>query len=182
MATKTTTKRENLKAQMDAIIDNAQHTDTRGTRGHEREVYTMTHGTTFRAEYEATATMTREQWEEELRARARRIQNRRMMPTGMNDRSNRLQRAMTFIGEHRELIPLLRYCHHLTSGGRRIGFTDIVVLYTRTATLPDMVYYQDRGYHIKGVGYLEKSGIWHIEDLVAEVPYLPKAWIKSIHN
>lgn len=108
--------------------------------------------------------------------RARRIAARRMLPKGMDDRSNRLQRAMAFIGEHRELIPLLRYCHHLTSGGRRIDFSEMVVLYTRTSTLPDMVYYQDRDYHIKGVGYRCSSGITHISELIEQVPYLPKAW------
>lgn len=175
MATKRT-KTENIKTQVDNLIESAQHTDTRGWQGHEREVYTMQGAGTFTAEYETTSGWTREQMEEELRRRARRLASRRMMPKGMDDRSNRLQRAMAFIGEHRELIPLLRYCHHLTSGGRRIDFSEMVVLYTRTATLPDMVYYQDRDYHIKGVGYRCASGITHISELIEQVPYLPKAW------
>ena len=178
MATKRTkTERENLKKQMETIIETAQYTDTRSWRGDTREVYTMHHSGTFTAEYEIRPTgWTRAEMEEELRRRARKLASRRMLPKGMDDRSNRLQRAMAFIGEHRELIPLLRYCHHLTSGGRRISFTDIVVLYTRTATLPDMVYYQDRDYHIKGVGYRCSSGITHISELIEQVPYLPKAW------
>lgn len=176
MATKRT-KTESIKTQVDNLIESAQHTDTRSWRGDTREVYTMHHSGTFTAEYEIRPTgWTRAEMEEELRRRARKLASRRMMPKGMDDRSNRLQRAMAFIGEHRELIPLLRYCHHLTSGGRRISFTDIVVLYTRTATLPDMVYYQDRDYHIKGVGYRCKSGVDHIDDLIGQVPYIPRAW------
>ena len=175
MATKRT-KTENIKTQVDNLIESAQHTATRGWQGHEREVYTMQGAGTFTAEYETSSGMTREQMEEELRRRARKLASRRMLPKGMDDRSTRLQRAMLFIGEHRELIPLLRYCHLLTSGGRRIDFSEMVVLYTRTATLPDMVYYQDRDYHIKGVGYRCSSGITHISELIEQVPYLPKAW------
>lgn len=178
MAKATKTKRENLKKQMETIIETAQYTDTRSWRGDTREVYTMHHSGTFTAEYEIRPTgWTRAEMEEELRRRARRIDNRRVINAQKLDlRSNRLQRAMAFIGEHRELIPLLRYCHLLTSGGRRIGFAKMVELYTRTATLPDMVYYQDRDYHIKGVGYRCSSGITHISELIEQVPYLPKAW------
>ena len=176
MATKRT-KTENIKTQVENLIESAQHTDTRSWRGDTREVYTMQGAGTFTAEYEIRPTgWTREEMEEELRRRARKLASRRMLPKGMDDRSTRLQRAMLFIGEHRELIPLLRYCHHLTSGGRRISFTDIVVLYTHPATLPDMVYYQDRDYHIKGVGYRCKSGVDHIDELIGQVPYIPRAW------
>lgn len=97
-------------------------------------------------------------------------------PAELNRRSNRLQQALAFIGAHRELIPLLMYAHLLTSGGRKISFNKIVDLYIRTATLPEIVYLDRGNYEIAGVKFLSKSGVYNVWELIAQVPYLPKAW------
>ena len=172
MATKRT-KTENIKTQVDNLIESAQHTDTRGWQGHEREVYTMQGTGTFTAEYETSSGMTREQMEEELRRRARKLASRRMLPKGMDDRSNRLQRAMAFIGEHREMIPFLQYMNETTRGGVRMN--DAVEVYCAAHGRPEWIerkwnnLFRSYDYHFA------PKGIYEV-DLVSQAPYVPKAW------
>lgn len=167
MATKRTkTERENLKKQMETIIETAQYTDTRSWRGDTREVYTMHHSGTFTAEYEIRPTgWTRAEMEEELRRRARKLASRRMLPKGMDDRSNRLQRAMAFIGEHREMIPFL---HFYESRKDAKGYTAILNEWRRQGgTVSPIMETLTNGRPIN---------VPYISDLVAQLPYLPKAW------
>lgn len=172
MATKRT-KTENIKTQVDNLIESAQHTATRGWQGHEREVYTMQGAGTFTAEYEITSGWTREQIEEELRRRARRIAARRMLPKGMDDRSNRLQRAMAFIGEHREMIPFLTWVYSHTKHGRSVE--SAVSEYKKKYGQPQFVTREYRYYSKDGRWSFAPKGLYESE-LVAQVPYLPKAW------
>lgn len=172
MATKGT-KTENIKTQVDNLIESAQHTATRGWQGHEREVYTMQGAGTFTAEYEITSGWTREQMEEELRRRARRIAARRMLPKGMDDRSNRLQRAMAFIGEHREMIPFLTWVYSHTKHGRSVE--SAVSEYKKKYGQPQFVTREYSYYSKDGRWSFAPKGIYESE-LVAKVPYLPKAW------
>lgn len=172
MATKGT-KTENIKTQVDNLIESAQHTATRGWQGHEREVYTMQGAGTFTAEYEITSGWTREQMEEELRRRARRIAARRMLPKGMDDRSNRLQRAMAFIGEHREMIPFLTWVYSHTKHGRSVE--SAVSEYKKKYGQPQFVTREYSYYSKDGRWSFAPKGIYESE-LVAQVPYLPKAW------
>lgn len=172
MATKRT-KTENIKTQVDNLIESAQHTATRGWQGHEREVYTMQGAGTFTAEYEITSGWTREQIEEELRRRARRIAARRMLPKGMDDRSNRLQRAMAFIGEHREMIPFLTWVYSHTKHGRSVE--SAVSEYKKKYGQPQFVTREYSYYSKDGRWSFAPKGIYESE-LVAQVPYLPKAW------
>lgn len=172
MATKRT-KTENIKTQVDNLIESAQHTATRGWQGHEREVYTMQGAGTFTAEYEITSGWTREQIEEELRRRARRIAARRMLPKGMDDRSNRLQRAMAFIGEHREMIPFLTWVYSHTKHGRSVE--SAVSEYKKKYGQPQFVTREYCYYSKDGRWSFAPKGIYESE-LVAQVPYLPKAW------
>ena len=176
MATKRTkTKRENLKKQMETIIETAQYTDTRSWRGDTREVYTMHHSGTFTAEYEIRPTgWTRAEMEEELRRRARRIDNRRDINTQKLDlRSNRLQRAMAFIGEHREMIPFLQYMNETTRGGVRMN--DAVEVYCAAHGRPEWIerkwnnLFRAYDYHFAPKGIYEA-------DLVSQAPYVPKVW------
>ena len=164
MATKRT-KTESIKTQVDNLIESAQHTATRGWQGNEREVYTMQGAGTFTAEYEITSGWTREQIEEELRRRARRIASRRMMPKGMDDRSNRLQRAMAFIGEHRELVPFL---HFYESRKDAKGYTAILNEWRRQGGTVSPI--------METLTYGRPINVPYISDLVAQLPYLPKAW------
>lgn len=173
MATKRT-KTENIKTQVDNLIESAQHTATRGWQGHEREVYTMQGAGTFTAEYEITSGWTREQIEEELRRRARRIDNRRDINTQKLDlRSNRLQRAMAYIGEHREMISFLQYMNETTRGGVRMN--DAVEVYCAAHGRPEWIerkwnnLFRTYDYHFAPKGIYEA-------DLVSQAPYLPKAW------
>lgn len=164
MATKRI-KTENLKTQVENLLESAQHTDTRLWYGDTREVYTMHTAGTFRAEYETTPGWTREMVEEELRRRARRIAARRMLPKGMDDRSNRLQRAMAFIGEHREMIPFL---HFYESRKDAKGYTAILNEWRRKGgTVSPIMETLTNGRPIN---------VPYISDLVAQLPYLPKAW------
>lgn len=172
MATKRT-KTENIKTQVDNLIESAQHTATRGWQGHEREVYTMQGAGTFTAEYEITSGWTREQIEEELRRRARRIAARRMLPKGMDDRSNRLQRAMAFIGEHREMIPFLTWVYSHTKHGRSVE--SAVSEYKKKYGQPQFVTREYSYYSKDGRWSFAPKGLYESE-LVAQVPYLPKAW------
>ena len=172
MATKRT-KTENIKTQVDNLIESAQHTATRGWQGHEREVYTMQGAGTFTAEYEITSGWTREQIEEELRRRARRIAARRMLPKGMDDRSNRLQRAMAFIGEHREMIPFLTWIYSHTKHGRSVE--SAVSEYKKKYGQPQFVTREYSYYSKDGRWSFAPKGLYESE-LVAQVPYLPKAW------
>lgn len=168
MATKTKTRRENLKKQMETIIETAQYTDTRSWRGDTREVYTMHHSGTFTAEYEIRPTgWTRAEMEEELRRRARRIDNRRDINAKKLDlRSNRLQRAMAFIGEHREIIPFLAYYQERRKSK---GFTAIYNDWKRKGGAPSPIMdgWANYGRSIKQP---------ELGDLVAQLPYIPKAW------
>ena len=172
MATKRT-KTENIKTQVDNLIESAQHTATRGWQGHECEVYTMQGAGTFTAEYEITSGWTREQIEEELRRRARRIAARRMLPKGMDDRSNRLQRAMAFIGEHREMIPFLTWVYSNTKHGRSVE--SAVSEYKKKYGQPQFVTREYSYYSKDGRWSFAPKGLYESE-LVAQVPYLPKAW------
>lgn len=172
MATKRT-KTENIKTQVDNLIESAQHTATRGWQGHEREVYTMQGAGTFTAEYEITSGWTREQIEEELRRRARRIAARRMLPKGMDDRSNRLQRAMAYIGEHREMIPFLTWVYSHTKHGRSVE--SAVSEYKKKYGQPQFVTREYSYYSKDGRWSFAPKGLYESE-LVAQVPYLPKAW------
>lgn len=172
MATKRT-KTESIKTQVDNLIESAQHTDTRGWQGHEREVYTMQGAGTFTAEYETTPGWTREQMEEELRRRARRIAARRMLPKGMDDRSNRLQRAMAYIGEHREMIPFLMWVYDHTRQGSTMETA--VSDYKKEHGQPQFVTREYSYYSKDGRWSFAPKGIYESE-LVAQVPYLPKAW------
>ena len=163
MATKRI-KTENLKTQVENLLESAQHTDTRSWRGDTREVYTMQGAGTFTAEYETTPGWTREMVEEELRRRARRIAARRMLPKGMDDRSTRLQRAMAFIGEHREMIPFL---HFYESRKDAKGYTAILNEWRRQGgTVSPIMETLTNGRPIN---------VPYISDLVAQLPYLPKA-------
>ena len=173
MATKRI-KTENIKTQVENLIESAQHTDTRSWRGDTREVYTMQGAGTFTAEYEIRPTgWTREEMEEELRRRARRIAARRMLPKGMDDRSTRLQRAMLYIGQHREMIPFLQYMNETTRGGVRMN--DAVEVYCAAHGCPEWIerkwnnLFRAYDYHFAPKGIYEA-------DLVSQAPYVPKAW------
>lgn len=175
MAKTTKTKRENLKKQMDTIIETAQYTDTRSWRGDTREVYTMHHSGTFTAEYEIRPTgWTRAEMEEELRRRARRIDNRRDINTQKLDlRSNRLQRAMAYIGEHREMIPFLTWVYDHTRQGSTMETA--VSDYKKEHGQPQFVTREYSYYSKDGRWSFAPKGLYESE-LVAQVPYLPKAW------
>lgn len=172
-----TTKRiktENIKTQVENLIESAQHTDTRSWRGDTREVYTMQGAGTFTAEYEIRPTgWTREEMEEELRRRARRIASRRMLPKGMDDRSNRLQRAMLYISQHREMIPFLTWVYSHTRHGRSVE--SAVSEYKKKYGQPQFVTREYSYYSKDGRWSFAPKGIYESE-LVAQVPYLPKAW------
>ena len=175
MATKRI-KTENIKTQVENLIESAQHTDTRSWRGDTREVYTIQGAGTFTAEYEIRPTgWTREELEEELRRRARKIASRRMLPKGMDDRSTRLQRAMLFIGQHREMIPFLLYVSDSIRQG--IDMDDAVATYCEQHGRPEYVR-RERAYsHVvcRYVYYFAPEGFYEA-DLLAEAPYIPQAW------
>ena len=173
MATKRT-KTENIKTQVDNLIESAQHTATRGWQGHEREVYTMQGAGTFTAEYETTPGWTREMMEEELRRRARRIAARRMLPKGMDDRSNRLQRAMAFIGEHREMIPFLTHVSTHASADLK-DMTDVIDAYCAIHGRPTFVHRDWNNYRRTHFYTFAPKGIEEL-DLLGQVPYIPRAW------
>lgn len=174
MSTKRT-KTENLKTQVENLIESAQHTDTRSWRGDTREVYTMQGAGTFTAEYEIRPTgWTREEMEEELRRRARRIAARRMLPKGMDDRSTRLQRAMLYISQHREMIPFLTHVSTHASADLK-DMTDVIDAYCATHGRPTFVHRDWNNYRRTHFYTFAPKGIEE-SDLLGQVPYIPRAW------
>ena len=173
MATKTTKRQESLKKQVENLIESAQHTDTRGLSGSEREVYTMQGAGTFTAEYETTPGWTREMMEEELRRRARRIQNRRAPQKTIEDRSTRLQRAMLYIGQHREMIPFLEYMNDAIRQGLRIH--DAADVYCMAHGRPEFVQ-RKWNESFRSYDYTFSPKDIFATDLIGQVPYIPRAW------
>lgn len=164
-----------MKKQMETIIETAQYTDTRSGLGDIREVYTMHHIGTFTAEYEIRPTgWTRAEMEEELRRRARRIDNRRDINTQkLNLRSNRLQRAMAYIGEHREMIPFLTWVYDHTHKGSTMETA--VSDYKKEHGQPQFVTREYSYYSKEGHWSFAPKGLYESE-LIAQVPYIPRAW------
>lgn len=86
-------------------------------------------------------------------------------PAELNRRSNRLQRAMAFIGEHREMIPFLRFYESRKDAK---GYTAILNEWRRQGgTVSPIMETLTNGRSIN---------VPYISDLVAQLPYLPKAW------
>lgn len=167
-------KTENLMTQVENLIESAQHTDTRSWYGDTREVYTMQGAGTFTAKYETTPGRTREEMEEELRRRARSIQNRSMLPKGMDDRSTRLQRAMLYIGQHRDMIPFLEHVSSHASPDLK-DMTDVIDAYIAVYGCPTFVH-RDWSHYTRGHFYTFAPKGLYESDLIGQVPYIPRAW------
>lgn len=94
-------------------------------------------------------------------------------PAELNRRSNRLQRAMAFIGEHREMIPFLTWVYSHTKHGSSVE--SAVSEYKKKYGQPQFVTREYSYYSKDGRWSFAPKGIYESE-LVAQVPYLPKAW------
>lgn len=158
------TKKVTSKREINNVLDNLVEVERSARYADCAKEYTYTSGT-FRCTIDTYGTTLEEQ-KELLRHRANCLDRYSIItPAELNRRSNRLQRAMAFIGEHREMIPFL---HFYESRKEAKGYTAILNEWRR------------RGGTVSPIMETLTTGrpinVPYISDLVAQLPYIPKAW------
>ena len=158
------TKKVTSKREINNVLDNLVEVERSARYADCPKEYTYASGT-FRCTIDTYGTTIEEQ-KKMLIHRASCLDRYSIItPAELNRRSNRLQRAMAFIGEHREMIPFLHFYEirkdakgytAILNEWRRQGGTVSPIMETLTTGRPINVPY--------------------ISDLVAQLPYLPKAW------
>ena len=115
----------------------------------------------------------RQQMEEFLRKQAEQVnrQLRHFPAYELNARSNNFQKAMAYIGEHRHLIPFLRYIDDYIRSHPGKSESDAIRDYKKKNQLPPELHHE--GYGIYSFG----PKLPHISVFVEQLPYLPKAWV-----
>lgn len=166
------TKKVTSKREINNVLDNLVEVERSASYADCAKEYTYTSGT-FRCTIDTYGTTLEEQ-KELLRRRALRIDNRRDINTQKLDlRSNRLQRAMAFIGEHREMIPFLTHVSDSIRQG--VSMDDAVADYCNKHGRPTFVH-RDYNHRTRDYFYNFAPRGYYESELVAQVPYLPKAW------
>lgn len=158
------TKKVTSKREINNVLDNLVEVERSARYADCAKEYTYTSGT-FRCTIDTYGTTLEEQ-KELLRHRANCLDRYSIItPAELNRRSNRLQRAMAFIGEHREMILFL---HFYESRKEAKGYTAILNEWRR------------RGGTVSPIMETLTTGrpinVPYISDLVAQLPYIPKAW------
>ena len=158
------TKKVTSKREINNVLDNLVEVERSARYADCPKEYTYTSGT-FRCTIDTYGTTIEEQ-KKMLIHRASCLDRYSIItPAELNRRSNRLQRAMAFIGEHRELVPFL---HFYESRKDAKGYTAILNEWRRQGgTVSPIMETLTTGRPIN---------VPYISDLVAQLPYLPKAW------
>lgn len=158
------TKKVTSKREINNVLDNLVEVERSARYADCAKEYTYTSGT-FRCTIDTYGTTIEEQ-KKMLIHRASCLDRYSIItPAELNRRSNRLQRAMAFIGEHRELVPFL---HFYESRKDAKGYTAILNEWRRQGgTVSPIMETLTNGRPIN---------VPYISDLVAQLPYLPKAW------
>lgn len=158
------TKKVTSKREINNVLDNLVEVERSARYADCPKEYTHTSGT-FRCHIDTYGTTIEEQ-KKMLIHRASCLDRYSIItPAELNRRSNRLQRAMAFIGEHREMIPFL---HFYESRKDAKGYTAILNEWKRQGgTVSPIMETLTNGRPIN---------VPYISDLVAQLPYLPKAW------
>lgn len=86
-------------------------------------------------------------------------------------RSNNFQKAMAYIGEHRHLIPFLRFLDNFVRSHEGKSEYDAIREYKKKNQLPLELHHE--GYGIYSFG----PKLPYIGVFVEQLPYLPKAWM-----
>ena len=121
----------------------------------------------------------RQQMEEHLRKRAEQFnrQLRHFPASELNERSNNFQKAMSYIGEHRHLIPFFRFVDEYLHENPKKSETDAVREWKKKhKSLPAEVTFESWGYGSQG-SYTLGDKLPDIATVAAQIPYLPKAWM-----
>lgn len=159
------TKKVTSKREINNVLDNLVEVERSASYADCPKEYTYTSGT-FRCTIDTYGTTLEEQ-KKMLIHRASCLDRYSIItPAELNRRSNRLQRAMAFIGEHREIIPFLAYYQERRKSK---GFTAIYNDWKRKGGAPSPIMdgWANYGRSIKQP---------ELGDLVAQLPYIPKAW------
>ena len=158
------TKKVTSKREINNVLDNLVEVERSARYADCPKEYIYTSGT-FRCHIDPYGTTIEEQ-KKMLIHRASCLDRYSIItPAELNRRSNRLQRAMAFIGEHREMIPFL---HFYESRKDAKGYTAILNEWRRQGgTVSPIMETLTTGRPIN---------VPYISDLVAQLPYLPKAW------
>lgn len=158
------TKKVTSKREINNVLDNLVEVERSARYADSPKEYTYTSGT-FRCHIDTYGTTIEEQ-KKMLIHRASCLDRYSIItPAELNRRSNRLQKAMAFIGEHRELVPFL---HFYESRKDAKGYTAILNEWRRQGgTVSPIMETLTNGRPIN---------VPYISDLVAQLPYLPKAW------
>ena len=167
-------KKENLKKQFDEMLEGAQESGHYiGHRQRPMTIYSMTSGN-FRGSFEILTgdEESRRLAEDYLRKRAAAVARGTTTPKSVIDRrSNNFQKALAFIGEHRHLIPFLRYMDEYVRTHEGKSEYDAIREWRKTNRLPDELVHE--GYGIYSFGYKMP----HLSVFTEQLPYLPKAWM-----
>ena len=163
-------KKESVKKQIDAMLETAEEvfwtkteTDLELTHGNFRGSYGIKPG-----DAESRRIM-----EEHLRKRAAEVSRGHVISRAeMERRSNNFQKALAYIGEHRHLIPFLRFLDDYVRGPEGKSEYDAIREYKKKNQLPPELYHE--GYGIYSFG----PKMPHISIFVKQLPVLPKAWLQ----
>lgn len=166
------TKKVTSKREINNVLDNLVEVERSASYADCPKEYNYTSGT-FRCHIDTYGTTIEEQ-KKMLIHRASCLDRYSIItPAELNRRSNRLQRAMAFIGEHREMIPFLMWVYEHTRQGSTMETA--VSDYKKEHGQPQFVTREYSYYSKDGRWSFAPKGLYESE-LVAQVPYLPKAW------
>lgn len=163
-------KKESVKKQIDAMLETAEEvfwtkkeTDLKMTSGNFKGWYSIKPGDEE----------SRREMEEHLRKRAAAVARGHVISRAeMERRSNNFQKALAYIGEHRHLIPFLRFLDDYVRSHEGKSEYDAIREYKKKNQLPSELYHE--GYGIYSFG----PKMPHISIFVEQLPVLPKAWLQ----
>lgn len=115
----------------------------------------------------------RREMEEHLRKRAAAVARGHVISRAeVERRSNNFQKALAYIGEHRHLIPFLRFLDDYVRSHEGKSEYDAIREYKKNNQLPPELYHE--GYGIYSFG----PKMPHISIFLEQLPVLPKAWLQ----
>lgn len=167
-------KKVNLKNEIIEMMESAQDTGQYiGYRQRPMTTHSMTSGN-FRASFDTLTgdEESRRLAEEYIRKRAAAVARGTVVTRAeVEGRSRRFQKAMAFIGEHRHLVPFLRFLDDYVRSHKGKSEYDAIREWKKKSTIPAELVHE--GYGIYSFG----RKMPHISTFVEQLPYLPKAWL-----
>lgn len=163
-------KKESVKKQIDAILGTSEEVfQSKGVSD-----FKVTSGN-FKGWYAAKIDdeENRREMEEHLRKRAAAVARGHVISRAeVERRSNNFQKALAYIGEHRHLIPFLRFLDDYVRSHEGKSEYDAIREYKKNNQLPPELYHE--GYGIYSFG----PKMPHISIFLEQLPVLPKAWLQ----